>query len=111
LRKAYFRIPLLSSAVELRRIDLSADISITVGFLQIPSHNRRSAHEVWSVGQPKINQVKIVVPLLKFMKRPQTKFHADTMSDFKIITSKKDKFIVRSKVFCSRVLFSLPIFY
>jgi len=43
------------------------------------------------------------------MKRPQTKFHADTASDSKLIRSKKSnfifrsKFIVRSKFSCSRV--------
>jgi len=37
------------------------------------------------------------------MKRPQTKFHADTMWDSKVIRSKKSKFISRSKFSCSRV--------
>jgi len=31
------------------------------------------------------------------MKRPQPKFHADTMSHSKVIKSKKWKFIIRSK--------------
>ena len=31
------------------------------------------------------------------MKRPQTKFHADTMSNSKAIRSKKSKFISKSK--------------
>ena len=32
-----------------------------------------------SLGQPKVNKVKDVLPFLKFMKRPQTKLHAHTM--------------------------------
>jgi len=43
------------------------------------------------LGQPKVNKVKIFLPFQKFMKRPQTKFHADTMSHFKVIRSKKVK--------------------
>jgi len=31
------------------------------------------------------------------MKRPQTKFHDDAMSDSKVIRSEKTKFIIRSK--------------
>jgi len=31
------------------------------------------------------------------MKRPQTKFHADAMSNSQVIRSKKSKFIIRSK--------------
>jgi len=46
----------------------------------------------------------------KFIKRLQTKFHTGTMSNSKVIRSKKSKFIVRSKFSCSRV-FSLSIFY
>jgi len=50
------------------------------------------------------------------MKRPQTKFHADTMSHSKVIRSKKSKFIVRSKTtvkskFFAAEFFSLSIFY
>jgi len=45
------------------------------------------------------------------MKRPQTKFHVDTMSYSKVIRSKKLKFIIRSKFSCSTVFFSLSIFY
>jgi len=44
-------------------------------------------------------------------KRPQTKFHVDTMSHSKVIKSKKPKFIIRLKFSCSTVLFSLSIFY
>jgi len=35
------------------------------------------------------------------MKRPQTKFHADTTSHSKVHRSKKSKFIIRSKFSCS----------
>ena len=41
------------------------------------------------LGQSKVNKVKIVLPFLKFMKRPQTKFYADTMHHSKVIRSKK----------------------
>ena len=41
-----------------------------------------------SIGQPK---VKIFLLLQKCMKHPQTKFHADTMSHFKVIRLKKVK--------------------
>jgi len=64
-----------------------------------------------SLRQSKVNKVKFFLPFQKFMKRPQTKFHADTMSHSKVIRSKKSKFIVRSKItvrpkfFCSRVFF------
>jgi len=42
-----------------------------------------------SLGQPKVNEVKNFLPFLKFMKRPQTKFHAHTMREFQVIGSKK----------------------
>jgi len=44
------------------------------------------------------------------MKRPETKFHADTMCGSKVIRSKKPKFIVRSKCLAAQ-FFSLSIFY
>jgi len=34
-----------------------------------------------SLGQPKVNKGKIFLPILKLMKRPQTKFHAHTISE------------------------------
>jgi len=49
------------------------------------------------IGQPKVNKVKTFLPFSKFMKRPQTKFHAHTMSESQAIRSKKSKFIIRSK--------------
>jgi len=39
----------------------------------------------------KINKVKLFLPLIKFMKRPQTKFHAHTISESQVIRSKKVK--------------------
>jgi len=39
----------------------------------------------------KKNKVKNVLPFLKLMKHPQTKIHADTMSDSKVNKSKKVK--------------------
>jgi len=51
------------------------------------------------------------------VKRPKNKFHDDTMSHSKVIRSKKSKFIIRSKFIvrskfsCSRVFFSLSLFY
>ena len=41
----------------------------------------------------------------KVMKRPQTTFHADTMSHSKVIRSKKSKVFVKSKFSCSRVFY------
>jgi len=64
--------------------------------------------QIW---QPKVNEVKNVLPFQKYMKHPQTKFNVDTMSHSKVIRSKiRSKFIVRS-FSCSRVFFSLSIFY
>jgi len=37
---------------------------------QLPSRQRQR------LGQAKVNKVKNYLPFLKFMKRPQTKFHA-----------------------------------
>jgi len=36
--------------------------------------------DLW-IGQPKVNEVKNFVPILKFMKYPQTKFHAHIMRE------------------------------
>jgi len=44
-----------------------------------------------SGGQPKVNKVKNFLPFLKFMKRPQTKFHAHTIRESQVIRSKKLK--------------------
>jgi len=44
-----------------------------------------------SLGQTKVNKVKIFLPFLKFMKRPQTKFHAHTKRESQVIRSKKVK--------------------
>ena len=54
-----------------------------------------------SLEQPKANKVKIFLPRSNFMKRPQTKFHADTMSDSKVIRSKKVKLLRKVKIFFS----------
>jgi len=35
--------------------------------------------------QPKVNQVKIFLPFLKFIKHPQTKFHIHTMRKSQVI--------------------------
>jgi len=43
------------------------------------------------------------------MKRAQTKFHADTMSDSKVMWSKKSIFFVKSKFSCSRVFLFIDI--
>jgi len=44
------------------------------------------------------------------MKRPQTKFHANTMIHFEVIRSKKSKFIIRSK-FIVRLKFLAAEFF
>jgi len=41
-----------------------------------------------SAGQLKVNKVKNYLPFQKLMKRPQTKFHADTMSHSKDMSKK-----------------------
>jgi len=41
--------------------------------------------------QPQVNKVKNFLPFLKLMKRPQTKFHAHTMSESQVIRSKKSQ--------------------
>jgi len=52
-------------------------------------------HEIQlSVGQPKVNRVKNFLTLLKLMKRPQTRFHADTTRASEVLRSKKSEFIV-----------------
>jgi len=51
------------------------------------------------VGQPIVNKVKKFLPFSKLMKRPQTKFHVDTMSDSKVIRSKKVKIFRQVKIF------------
>jgi len=43
------------------------------------------------LGQPEVNEVKNFLPFSKFMKCPQTKLHADAMSDIQVIRSKKVK--------------------
>jgi len=47
---------------------------------------------------------------LKVYEHPQTKFHADTMSDSKVIRSKKSKFIVGSK-FLAAQFFTLARYF
>ena len=43
--------------------------------------------------------MKNVLPFSKFVKRPQTNFHADTMSAFKVIGSKTGKIYRWVKIF------------
>jgi len=50
-----------------------------------------------SLGQPQVNKVKIFLPFVKFMKRPQTKFHVHTMMESQVLRSKTSKFIIKSK--------------
>jgi len=57
-----------------------------------------TATPVSSVRQPKVNEAKNFLLCLKFMKHPQTKFHAHTMREPQVIKSKKSKFIIRVKV-------------
>jgi len=44
-----------------------------------------------SLGQPKVNKIKIFLPFLKLMKRPQTQFHAHIMREYQVIRSKKSQ--------------------
>ena len=50
--------------------------------LSLVEHPERFSHTRLSVGQPKVSKVNIFLPFLKFMKRPQTKFHAYTIRVF-----------------------------
>jgi len=54
------------------------------------------------IRQPK---VKNFLPFLKLMKCSQIKFHTDTMSDSKVIRSKKSKFFIRSNFLSVEFLF------
>jgi len=45
------------------------------------------------------------------MKRPQTKFHTDTISDSKVIRSKKAEIYRQVKIVLQHGFFSLSIFY
>jgi len=52
------------------------------------------------------------MPFSKFMERPKTQFHADTMRDPKLLRQIKSNLIIRSQFCCSTVLFFyLSIFY
>ena len=51
----------------------------------------------------KINKVKNFLPFIKFMKRPQTKFHAHTMRVSQVIRSKTVKIYRQAKFSCSTV--------
>ena len=53
---------------------------------------------------------QIFLPFWKFLKCPQTKFHAHTMRESQVIRSKKSKFIIRSK-FSWSSFFSSSILY
>jgi len=61
------------------------------------------------LGQPKVKKVKNFLPY-QFMKSPQTKFHADTMRDSKVITSKSQN-LSFGQNFLQHRFFSLSIFY
>jgi len=62
--------------------------------------NAEGLHCQRKVGTPALgkSKVKFFLPLLKFMKRPQTKLHTHTMRDSQVtIGQKKSKFIIKSK--------------
>jgi len=63
------------------------------------------------IGQPKVNKVKIFLPFLKFMKRPQTKFYAHTMKVSQVIRSKKVKVYHQVKLYRWVKLFLQPSFF
>ena len=68
--------------------------------------------EVLIIGQLKVKEVKNVLPFLKFMKRPQTKFHDDTKSEYEIARSKilKVYHYVEVCLYC-RTLFPVAQFF
>ena len=47
--------------------------------------------QLLSLGQPKVNKIKIFLPFPMFIKRPQTKFHAHTTGNPKLLGQKKVK--------------------
>ena len=51
------------------------------------------------------------MPVSKILKRPQTKFHTDTMGDSKAVKSKKIKIYRQVKISLQQNFFSLAIFY
>jgi len=69
----------------------------------------RVMREALLLRQPIVNEVKIFLPFFNFMKRPQTKFYAHTMSDFHVTRSTKSKFIIRSNLCCSTVFLFIYI--
>ena len=55
--------------------------------------------EQWQLGQPKVNEVKIFLLFLKFMKHPQTKFHAHSIKESQVIKSQKVKMYYQVKIY------------
>jgi len=48
-------------------------------------------HYALCIGEPNVNKVKNFLLFLKFMKRPQTKFHVHTMRESHVVRSKKSQ--------------------
>jgi len=63
------------------------------------------------IGQPKVNKVNFFLPFSKFMKRAQTKFHAHTMRESQVVSSKKVKIYRWFNFSCNTVFFSSSVFY
>ena len=66
----------------------SVCFSTTAAYLSSCSALRVGVQTLYSAIQSKVYKVNFFV-FVKFMKRPQTKVHVETMSDSKVIRSKK----------------------
>jgi len=73
-------------------------VALSVFSADILTWSTGSSHSVQLLGQPQVNKVKTCLPSLKSMKRPQTKFHADTMSNAQVSRSKKVKIYCQVKL-------------
>jgi len=62
------------------------------------------------LGQPKVSKVKIFLPFLKFMKRPQTKFHVHTMRVSQLIRSKSQNLPLGQNLSLGQILFAAQFF-
>ena len=80
---------LLTSGILFKAINhpFSKTLLVFAGFFTGNTHHTWSS----SLGQPKVNKVKIFLSFWKFMKCPQSKFHAHTMRESQVIRSKKVK--------------------
>jgi len=63
------------------------------------------------LGQTEVNKVKNVLPFLKLLKCPKTKFHTHTMRESQVIRSKKVKIYRWVKIFCNSFFLFIDILF